>query len=231
MFQNIRGKRVKVVIANIVLLLCAYYAADSWASVERRHVFRFHVTSVSANDATHLHIRGLPIDSASSGCSDLKTEIIGDEMRLSTKLKHFTRGVPFDFIVTVPPSVKRVVFGHERVEIWPKDAVGPSYSVSEQQALDIAVQEFKRTKPDLNPDNYYAFVEKPLGPPPEELADFTVIFYQDGPAPSSINEIHRYSVSKSDFKVTYRGKSYSGAMWQLEKLGLLEDDQVPRKSK
>lgn len=187
------------------------------SDLEWKHIARFHVTSVPSGDVTYLHIRGLPMSSASSGCSQLQVSVNGNEVWLRASLLFLKKGGPFDYIVTVPSNIKRVTFGNLRKEIWPKNEEDPPYSEPEKKALDKAIIAFKSEKPDLSVDDYYAFVDAS----PQMLTSdhYEVIFYEDGPAPSAVRALYRYWVSKSDDSITYKGRSFAGAMYILEQLG------------
>ncbi|HEY9792769.1 MAG TPA: hypothetical protein V6D22_20375 [Candidatus Obscuribacterales bacterium] len=192
--------------------------------LERNQIIRFHVTSVPSGDVTYLHIRGLPLDSFASGCSNLDVKTTGDEVWLRANMLLTKGGGPFDYVVTIPSGIKRVVFGDSRKEIWPKDEESRSYSEGEQKALEAAKREFMRSKPDLGPDDYYEFVEDNPVPAlkPEATGHYTVVFYQDGPTPSSVRDLYHYWVSTSDDAVTYKGRAYAGQMLLLEQLGKTE---------
>jgi hypothetical protein len=190
--------------------------------IERSSITRFHVTDVHAGENTYLHVRGQVLAEFSKGCTELRTTRHGDELRLTTSLKYFKKGVPFDFMVTVPPGIKRVVFGKLRKQVWPTDAEATPYSEDEQKALISAVKEFKTGKPDLDPDDYYVFVDKLPGNLSENKDHYSVTFFQDGPAPCAVRALYHYRVSKSDGSVTFNGRSFSGQMQLLERLGKIE---------
>lgn len=190
--------------------------------LERSQISRLHVTSVPAGDVTYLHIRGLPNNSFSSGCSNLEVRTVGNEIRLQANMLLIRRGGPFDYVLTVPAGVRRVVFGNQRKEIWPNDEGGRLYSESERKALEAAIREFRTSKPDLTLADYYVFVEKDFDASPAATGHYSIVFYQDGPAPCSVSELHRYWVSKSDGTVISKGRSYAGQMLLLEQLGKVE---------
>ena len=216
-----RKKHIATVFIAVALLIGAVLVPDALAiALERQQISRFHVTSVPSGDVTFLHIRGLPLDSFTRGCSKLNVEVVGDEVRLHANLLYAKQGGSFDYVVTIPSRIKRVVFGDLRKEIWPHDEESKPYSEKEQKALDAAKREFRTAKPDLCLDDYCVFIQDAPPPlSPEATGYYSVVFYQDGPTPSSVREFHHYAVSTSDGSVTYKGRSYAGQMLLPDQLG------------
>ncbi|MFA7340730.1 MAG: hypothetical protein WC028_28350 [Candidatus Obscuribacterales bacterium] len=192
------------------------------AELERSDIAGFHVTEVADGKIVHLHIRGLPMYSGDSGCSNLKSKLSGDELRLQSTRRLFRRGVPFDFMVDVPSGIKRVVFGPSRKQIWPKDELAESVSEREQKAIDLATESFRKERPDADLNDYHIFLSGNVSDPLTKNDHYRILAVQDGPAPCAVREAYVYWVKTADYSVINKGRSFSGQGLLLRQLGKLE---------
>jgi len=179
--------------ATIVLILQWLGLPVSADTLERNAIARFHITESTDGKVIKLHIKGgCGYSAAMPG--PLETRVKGDVLLLVCKLKHVGKPIPFDYVVHIPPGVKRALFGAERKEIWPKDEVSV-YSDEQTKALNLAKAKFMADHPDQDLENFY------VGPEIGGDGYYDVLFRFD--APTTIKEIvqYHYRVSKSDFSV------------------------------
>lgn len=208
----------------LILLSCTCLSACQL--VERSTIPSLHITEVYSDKSIHLHIRAAGSrNSAAVGFGELRSEIVGDEMRLMTEERFIGDGQPFDYVVTLPANVKRVVLGSMRKEIWPVDEGASKYSDDEKKALAVAAKAFQIGKPELDLDDFREQIDSTYGAP-DAGDQYTILFVRDGPTHPSVCDMYHYSVKKSDFSVAYTGKSYAGQALLLEQLGK-KDKPVP----
>lgn len=207
--------KFKRVVLSLLLLISLNSAPAGAGVLERKSIWSFHISAVRVGQNTYLHIRGLPADSASIGCSKPCISRAGSDLCLTTNIKYIGKGHPFNFVLTIPEGVKRVLFGKSRTEIWPNDEGAEAYSSEQKQAIEVAKKEFLRDNLSIDLSDYLIFLKDS-----EIHTDsYSVQFLKDGPTPTELVPSYLFQVSKKDYGVTYKGCHYGGSASLLMKLG------------
>jgi len=94
--------------------------------LELRDVQGFSVNEMHRGDFVVLRLSGLVFHSA-LGVDRFEQRIVGGtlEVRAVLTLANKSRSGLFDLELELPRDVRRVVFGNEKVEVWPRRLGGP----------------------------------------------------------------------------------------------------------
>lgn len=118
----------------------------------------FKVSEIKSDSARRLRLQALDqmtpsqITSSRSEPLRLKTKIIDKELLVTIAFSPPRRYQKIEYMIDIPTSVTRVLFGTNKKEIWPVDEF---YSSDERHAMSTALTQFKADYPETHINEYF----------------------------------------------------------------------------
>ncbi len=161
------GQDMKVTayfISLATLLACSTALPSLGYTLERLETRLFSLTENTASDGSKsFRIRGMSNGSACV-CAKPRTKFRKDTLFVEVPKVLISHGLKtgpfFDVTVTAPASVKRVVFGKNKEEIWPCDKAKIALTVEEENAQLLATGDLLEKHPTADIRDYSVKVDK-----------------------------------------------------------------------
>ncbi|MFA6555753.1 MAG: hypothetical protein WCT03_04960 [Candidatus Obscuribacterales bacterium] len=145
-------------ISVATMLACAIALPSSGYTLERQNARLFGLAEIKASNGSRtFRIRGMSNGSACV-CAKPRTKFRNDVLIVEIPKVIISQGLKtgpfFDVIVRAPDTVKMIVFGKNRAEIWPCDRAKIALTIEEENAQRMAKLDLLEMRPNDDIGDY-----------------------------------------------------------------------------
>ncbi len=146
------------------LFACTAAAPCMAQTLERQYVSLFTISEDKASDGSRLfRIRGKS-DGSLGVCAKPKTKLKNDILLVEIPKVRYSRGLKtgpfFDVTISAPSTVKMIVFGKKREEVWPYDRGKLGLTKEEEEAQLLATRALLEKNPKADMRDYSIRIQR-----------------------------------------------------------------------